>query len=80
MNSQIQIIGDGNCLFRCFSCFLYNSQNFHMKVRKNIVDNVFVNWENYKFYILGSEYYKNILNKTNYLNFMSKNTTYGTKV
>ena len=34
MNKSIKIIGDGNCLFRCFSYFLYNSQNFHMKIKK----------------------------------------------
>ena len=43
MNYKIKIYGDGNRLFRCFSYFLYKSQNFHMRVRHNIIQNVIEN-------------------------------------
>ena len=80
MNKSIKIIGDGNCLFRCFSYFLYNSQNFHMKIRKSIVQNVANDWENKKLYIIGNEYYQTVLNSEDYIELMSKYGTYGTKM
>ena len=80
MNYQVKIIGDGNCLFRCFSYFLYNSKNFHMRVRNSVVQNVMVNWKNYKFHIVGSEYYDKVINSNDYFELMSKNTTYGSEV
>ena len=62
MNKSIKIIGDDNCLFRCFSYFLYNSQNFHMKIRKIMVQNGANDWENEKLYIIGNVYYQTVLN------------------
>ena len=80
MNYQIKIHGDGNCLFRCFSYFLYNSQNFHTRVRHSIIQNVIENWENYKLHIIGNEYYVKVINSNDYFELMSKNTIYGTEV
>ena len=80
MNKSIKIIGDGNCLFRCFSYFLYNSQYFHMKIRKIIVQNVANDWENKKLYIIGNEYYQTVLNSEDYIELISKYGTYGIEI
>ena len=42
-----RMIGDGNCLFRSFSYFLFNTQNFHFALRRNIKQDIFNNWERY---------------------------------
>ena len=31
--NQINVIGDGNCLYRCISYHLYGTQNYHNKIR-----------------------------------------------
>ena len=69
MDNLIKIIGDGNCLFRCFSYFLHNDQKYYMKVRHSIVQNVAHDWENKKIYILGNEYYQTVLNIQDYIQF-----------
>lgn len=88
MNSKI-ILGDGNCLFRCFSFFLYGNEDHHMKVRNDIVSHICKNWDEYRYSIIGNDSY-NIpicleidkqltFSKTRnfYYNYMSQNRKYG---
>lgn len=81
-NDEITIttIGDGNCLFRCFSVFLYNNQNSHLIVRKEVVAHIVINWLIKKDHIIGNEYYPNVLNEIDYQNYMCKNQVYGNEI
>ena len=47
------VAGDGNCLFRCFSFFLYNDDSKHLQVRKKFVDVIINDWSNFKDYVKG---------------------------
>ena len=85
---KIKIIGDENCLFRCFAHYLYNDQNLHSKLRNKIVQNIVDNWQNYENFIVGNIYYKNvlknktkdILNSNDYKNYMLNNYVYGNEI
>ena len=77
-NITTYIIGNGNCLFRCLSCFLYNKQNFNNIVRKHIVEYVVKNWENFKNFVIGDmSYNRQINNVEDYRNFILENGSYG---
>ncbi|KAK0093486.1 hypothetical protein PV326_013432 [Microctonus aethiopoides] len=41
---EIDIVGDGNCLFRAISFFLYNTQDKHALVRQTIVEYITKVW------------------------------------
>ena len=43
----VEMKGDGACLFRAFSYFVYNKQEYHSDIRKNIVDYMNDNIEKY---------------------------------
>ena len=77
---QIKIIGDGNCLFRCFSVFLYKTQNVHMKIRLSIVNNVINNWNTFRNFIIGNSYYRDITTSDNYNNYKSQKFVYGNEI
>ena len=77
---KVKAIGDVNCLFRCFSHFLYNNQNLHRKVRLNIIDNIVEKWNNYKIFIIGNDYYTGILDYNDYKEFMSEIGIYGSEI
>lgn len=83
----VKIEGDGNCLFRCFSYFLYNNQNYHRIIRLRIVEHIVDNWDKYKQLIIGNSDYidDNNNNKTvslvdEYKKLMSKDAFYGTSI
>lgn len=71
---------DGNCLFRCFSIFVYGNQNFHKLIRLHIVDYIFNDWENYKICIIGNNHYRDVHDKYQFKNYMGKNRIHGTYV
>lgn len=48
-----KIIGDGNCLFRCLAYQHYRCQQFHKKVRTEIVLYVAQNWVDFEPFIVG---------------------------
>ncbi len=48
---RFDIEGDGNCLFRAVSLYLYRHQNCHMKIRSESVDYVRKNWNSFKNFI-----------------------------
>ena len=76
---KYKIIGDGNCLFRSCSLFIYNTQNYHLIVRSSIVDYIVTNWDNeYEFLIIGNEFHKNNTSPIKYYHFMIKDGIYGT--
>ncbi|AKN80590.1 VP80 [Perigonia lusca single nucleopolyhedrovirus] len=45
----VPITGDGSCLFRSISFAMYNTEERHLEVRRQIVDYVFNNWSDYGF-------------------------------
>ena len=47
----IPIRGDGNCLFRCISYFIYNIQDRHREIRLLAVDNIIKDWDFYKEFV-----------------------------
>lgn len=66
----IEIVGDGNCLFRSISCNLFKKQKYHMYVRKRCVEHMKNCHEEYSVYFENKEFEK-------YLNDMSKNGHWG---
>lgn len=77
---KVKILGDGNCLFRCFSHFLYNHQNLHNEIRQNVIRNIFDQWDDYEPFVVGNSYYNNIITNDDYLQLMSSNGVYGTEI
>lgn len=75
----VYIIPDGNCLFRCFSYFLYNNEHYFHNVREVIVNYVVEHWDVYQYFIIGKNYYPNISSKNDYRIYMIQNAVYGTE-
>ena len=72
---QIPISSDGNCLFRSISYYIYGSQIFHGRVRKEIVDHVLSHWD--EFHMLTAAENGNNYTKDEYVTEMSLSGTYG---
>lgn len=74
MDKTVQkiILGDGNCLFRCFSFFLYNNDIFYNRVRKIIVDYMSSHWNEFQDFTH--------LDKATYILNMSRDREYGTNL
>ena len=51
--SKGNIISDGNCFFRCVSDFLYQTQDYHTEVRREIVEEMTKDLESYGKYVDG---------------------------
>ncbi|OXU32181.1 hypothetical protein TSAR_007975 [Trichomalopsis sarcophagae] len=75
-----KILGDGNCLFRYFSYFLYNDDNLHHYIRMNVVNHVFKNCEYFGRFVLNDPNNPEILDKNSYKFYMSQNGIYGGEV
>ena len=69
---KITVLNDGNCLFRCFSYFLHDTEKFHMSIRLLIADNIVNKWLHYQPFIVGNTYYNNVKNSSNYYNLMTR--------
>ena len=75
---QVKIVGDGNCLFRSFTYFLYNHENVHKNLRMKVIDNVVNNWIDYLPFYDNSNYYFVLIKTTDdYKNYFSKLSVYG---
>lgn len=37
---EINVIGDGNCLFRCISYYLYDNEDYYYIIRRKMIDYV----------------------------------------
>ena len=62
MNMEIKkMIGDGNCLFRCFAFHHYGYERFHKKVRSEIVIYVIQNRVDFESFIVGDPSYGKII-------------------
>lgn len=74
---KLSIIDDGNCLFKCFSKFIFYNENNHYEIINLIVNNMFNNWEDYSSFII--RYDETIIykNKNIYRSNMLKNCIYG---
>ncbi|CAD51913.1 hypothetical protein PFAG_02479 [Plasmodium falciparum Santa Lucia] len=66
----IEVIGDGNCLFRSISRNLFHKQKYHMYVRKKCVEYMINYKEEYSIYFENNEFQQYIKN-------MSKNGYWG---
>ena len=55
-NEVVEIAKDGNCYFRCLSQFLYNTQEYHEDIRRNVVQTMTNKREYYMNYIDGNFY------------------------
>lgn len=40
----VNVAGDGNCLFWCFSFYLFGNENSHAVVKKAVVEHAVANW------------------------------------
>ena len=63
--------GDGNCLFRCFSRYLYGMEERHKEIRFKIVRYVARDWKYF-----GDKSHRK--NSKEYVNEMGKDRTFGT--
>lgn len=84
MPNSREVKGDGNCLFRCFSFYLYGNEENHLQVRAQIVSHIYNNWETYSNFIVGNTSYHinfdhmSILQeRTEYYRYMSQNKIWG---
>ena len=62
---EVIVENDQNSLFRCMSIAIYNSQNFHQFIRKEITKFIIENWENEKHAVAAAHkvYDKNAFSK-----------------
>ncbi len=72
------VIGDGNCLFRAISLFLYGHENCHGEIRKEVVKYTAEHWETLKSFIFIDD--DNLKSKQNYLKYMSTDGVFGTSL
>lgn len=68
----IRIQGDGNCLFRSVSKFMFNTQENHLKIREESVALILRNWNEFE------NFQNNSITKDQYGSAMLKLGTYGT--
>lgn len=73
-----ETIGDGSCLFRAVSLYLYGNQDHHEQLRQDSIKYIEENWSELKNHIL-LDNNKNP-NKRNYCRQMRKTSTYGTSI
>lgn len=45
--NELNVKGDGNCLFRCISYMLYDSEEYHVIIRNKIIDYAQDNGDNF---------------------------------
>jgi len=69
----VEMIGDGACLFRAFSYFVYNTQEYHYDIRNEIVKYMDKNFKDYPFF----DYYDNPISKYEYIRKMYQETEFG---
>lgn len=74
-NSQLHIYEikkDGNCLFRCISLYLYNTQKFHNIIREHMINYMILNKKKFK----NSIYLEN-MTIDSWIWYMKQNGIYG---
>lgn len=81
----VDVLGDGNCLYRCFAYCIDNNENNHAEYRKKVVDYVFDNFEQEKERLLINRIFedKDIRSRryksaTNYRDAMGRTGEFGT--
>ena len=75
----IQITGDGNCLYRAFSYFLYGNENEHINIRKEVYEKAKIRKNELKNFFLENIDDEILLNTRidNYLEKIKENGFYG---
>ncbi len=75
---RFTIVGDGSCLFRAISLFLYSNQNSHKDLRVSAVKYVKENWKTLKDFVLTNNEEEVTLRE--YCKQMNRTSSYGTSV
>lgn len=75
---RAEIIGDGSCLFRAVSLYIYGHQNHHKQIREESLEYIDLNWSELQDYVLIED--DQMRNMENYKSYMAKTTTYGTSL
>lgn len=82
-NYQIKkMVGDGNCLFRALSYYIHGTQGSHNRVRQQVVEYIYNNWNRYQAYIVGNQLPNGGRCNTaeQYAAYMGVRSTYGSEV
>lgn len=74
----INILGDGNCLFRCFAHHVFGDQDAHAIVRKRIVEDTVQKWSEQVDLLNASCEEKLYRNPNQYKDVMGRTSVYGT--
>ena len=69
---------DGNFLFRCFSYYLYETEELHLDVRRNIVKFTIENWDEEQELVKSTCVEKVYKNAEDYEKYMGANNQFGT--
>lgn len=72
------IVGDGSCLFRAISLYLYGSQDQHQQIRMSTTNYIHDNWPALKIYVVTND--ERSKDAQTYCQYMSQNSTYGTSL
>lgn len=72
----IQILGDGNCLFRAVSTFLSKNQDTHQNLRIKAVEYIDKNWNELSLYVQNNSFH----GKKDYCNKMLQSGCFGTSL
>ena len=70
---KVSIAGDGNCLFRAVSLYLFNTQENYEEIRCECVKYINKKWDSFKDFLIDLK-----MDKNSYCNLMQKNGTFGT--
>lgn len=80
MNPRKKIRGDGNCMFRCFSYFIFENEQHYDILRHMIVYQIAMMWREAEVYITGEGVYgpnNLIADKDHYIIYMLRTGTFG---
>ena len=73
-----EVVGDGNCLFRAVSLYLFGTEDEHMTVRHDAVSYVRRNWKDLHEHLVITD--PNLKDQRSYCYYMRQEKTYGTSV
>ena len=69
----LNVIGDGNCLMRCFALFVYKNENEHFRIRNEIASYLLTHYQEYENTIIPTEEgEKGIMDYINYIRLPGK--------
>lgn len=75
-SGYVKILGDGNCLFRCFSYLLNGSEDGYSAVKSTLISYIIFNWNNEYGNIIPGVHFA-VESAEDYRNFMTRDGEYG---